>query len=358
MRLVQGFILQQMNAPPLVSICVPTYNGAQYLRACLDSVLSQTLSDFEVLIVDDCSEDETLTTAKEYERQDKRIRLIKNERNLGLVGNWNCCIEFARGEWIKFVFQDDWLEPDCLAKMIAATHEGDLFVACSRKFFFEPQTTPEVQDFYLNNKCLIDSLYAGKNKLSALEFADLAVERIGANLVGEPTVTLLHKSVFERFGAFNENLIMSCDLEYWTRIGINTGVRFVPEELAVFRVHGQATSATNRRDRQYRMKVLDNLGIWHDVATHPTYAPLRAAAERHTPPIPLKQMMIRKAHVARVIARHFDKRSEFTQGSLMSEWQSFVTHYPQLRVGGLGHLYWCARNRSTYKQAQRRIALA
>lgn len=340
-----------------VSICIPTYNGAQYLEACLDSALSQTHKDIEILVVDDGSTDATFEILRRYAASDQRIRLVRNEHNLGLVGNWNRCVELARGEWIKFVFQDDLIEPDCLAKMTAATQEGDLFVACNRSFSFESQTTTDVQDFYLNNKRLIDKLYAGKNKLSALEFADLAVERIGANLVGEPTVTLLHKSVFERFGAFNENLIMSCDLEYWTRIGIHTGVRFVPEELAVFRVHGQATSATNRRDRQYRMKVLDNLAIWHDVATHPTYAPLRAAAERHTPPIPLKQMMLSKAHVARVIAQHFDKRSEFTQESLMSEWQSFVTHYPQLRVGGLGHLYWCARNRSTYKNAQTRIAL-
>lgn len=341
-----------------VSICIPTYNGARYLEACLDSVLNQTYSDFEILVVDDGSTDTTFEILERYSASNQRIRLVRNKNNLGLVSNWNRCIELAQGEWIKFVFQDDMLEPDCLAKMIAATQEGDLFVACARRFDFEPQTTPEVQAFYLNNKHLVDNLYAGKKKLSALEFADLAVERIGANLVGEPTVTLLHKSVFERFGTFNEHLIMSCDLEYWTRIGIHTGIRFVPEELAVFRVHGQATSATNRRDRQYRMKVLDNLAIWHDAATHPTYAPLRAAAERHTPPIPLKQMMLNKAHVARVIAQHFDKRSESSHGVLMSEWRSFVNHYPQLRVGGLGHLYWCARNRSAYKKAQTRIALS
>jgi glycosyltransferase involved in cell wall biosynthesis len=345
-----------MNTSPLISVCIPTFNGAPHLKACLDSVLSQTLADFEVLIVDDCSTDETLAIAAEYAGRDARFRLVKNERNLGLVGNWNRCIELAQGEWIKFVFQDDMLEPECLERMIAARQAGDLFVACARRFEFEPQTPPDVQAFYLDNKQLVDNFYAGKSALSAQAFADLAVERIGANLVGEPTVTLLHKSVFERFGAFNEHLIMSCDLEYWVRVGIHTGIRFVPEDLAVFRVHGQATSATNRRDRQYRMKVLDNLAIWHDAATHPTYAPLRAAAERHVPPIPLKHMMLNKAHVARVIAQHFDKHNESTYG-LMGEWRSFVNLYPQLRVGGLGHLYWCARNRSVCKNAQIRIAL-
>lgn len=341
----------------MVSICIPTYNGAQYLEACLDSVLIQTYIDIEILLVDDGSTDATVEILERYAASDQRIRLVRNEHNFGLVGNWNRCIELAHGEWIKFVFQDDLLEPDCLAKMVAARQVGDLFVACGRKFDFEPQTTPEVREFYLIHKRFIDDLYAGKQFLSALEFADLAVDRIGSNLVGEPTVTLLHRSVFERFGLFNENLIMSCDLEYWTRIGIHTGIRFVPEDLAVFRVHGQATSATNRRDRQYRMNVLDSLAIWHDVATQSIYAPLRAAAERHTPPIPLKHLMTNKAHVARAIAQHFDKHSKSTHGELMNEWDSFVSLYPKLKVGGLGHLYWCARNQSEYKSAQSRLAL-
>ena len=104
---------------PIVSICIPTYNGAKYLRECLDTVLSQTFTDFEVLLVDDQSSDETLSIAQEYAAKDTRIYVKQNEQNLGLVGNWNCCIELAQGEWIKFVFQDDLIAPECLEKMLA-----------------------------------------------------------------------------------------------------------------------------------------------------------------------------------------------------------------------------------------------
>lgn len=335
-----------------VSICIPTYNGAQYLVACLDSVLGQTYKNIEILVVDDQSTDTTFEILERYAARDQRIQLIRNERNLGLVENWNRCVELATGEWIKFLFQDDLLEPTCLAKMIASIQEGDLFVACGRKFSFETHTTEKTKEFYHDHKKLINQIYANKHKLTPLEFSDMAVERIGANLIGEPTVTLIHKSVFDRFGPFNKHLIMSCDLEYWIRIGIHTGVRFIPEELAVFRVHSQATSATNRRDRQYRMKILDSLSIWHDTATHPVYAPMRAAAARHSPPISLEQVMTNKAHCARVIAKHYDKHNESDRDALTQEWESFVKLYPRFKVSGLRHIFWSVCEKTAYKAAK------
>lgn len=93
-----------------VSICIPTYNGARYLEACLDSVLSQTYKNIEILVVDDGSTDATLKILGRYVASDQRIRLVRNvvvsnEHNLGLVGNWNHCIELSQDEWIKFVYR-------------------------------------------------------------------------------------------------------------------------------------------------------------------------------------------------------------------------------------------------------------
>lgn len=337
----------------MISVCIPTYNGARYIEACLTSVIGQTYDDFEILVVDDRSTDGTFELLSRFAARETRIRLYGNSRNLGLVANWNRCVELAGREWIKFVFQDDLLHSSCLERMATAVDDCDRFIACSRTFQFDATPAPQLRDFYLRNKQLIDNLYTGTERVTAEKFSELVVDRIGANLVGEPTVTMLHRSVFEQFGGFNESLIMSCDLEYWTRIGIHTGLRFIPEELAVFRVHNQAASATNRRDRQYRMNVLDNLAILHDIVTQPVYEPLRRAAALHAPPIPLDRMLRDGAHVARVIAEQFDS----IDLPLMDEWKRFMSHYPGLKVGGLGHLYWCARNRSICKMAEKRMAL-
>ena len=110
---------------PKVSICIPTYNGERYIEKTLNSVLLQTYDDFEVIIVDDQSSDNTWEILTQYAAQDGRIHLFKNEHNLGLVGNWNRCIELAQGEWIKFVFQDDIIRNDCLELMMNGANNNE-----------------------------------------------------------------------------------------------------------------------------------------------------------------------------------------------------------------------------------------
>src|SRR5438552_10457927 len=138
----------QFVRSPLVSICIPTYNGREYLKECLDSVRAQSFKDFEVVICDDQSSDGTLDFARELAKGDKRCRFIQNPSRFGLVGNWNNCIALSRGEWIKFVFQDDLLLPNCLERMVTVANGGpSRFVACRRDFRFEANTTPETRAF-------------------------------------------------------------------------------------------------------------------------------------------------------------------------------------------------------------------
>ena len=99
-----------------VSICIPVYNGSAYLDTCIESAIKQTYSDFEIIIVDDQSTDNSLSVIKKWQEKYDKIRLYINEKNQGLTGNWNTCMNHASGEWIKFLFQDDYLKEDCLEK--------------------------------------------------------------------------------------------------------------------------------------------------------------------------------------------------------------------------------------------------
>jgi glycosyltransferase involved in cell wall biosynthesis len=92
---------------PKVSFVIPCYNLAHLLPQCIDSILSQTYSDFEILIMNDRSPDDTARVAKSY--QDKRVKHIENESNLGHLRNYNKGIEMSRGQYIWLISADDYL---------------------------------------------------------------------------------------------------------------------------------------------------------------------------------------------------------------------------------------------------------
>ncbi len=312
---------------PIVSVCIPTYNGAQFLHECIDSILSQNFHDFELLIVDDRSSDNTVDIASEYAAKDSRIKVVINSQNLGLVGNWNRCLEIANGEWIKFVFQDDLLAPECLEKMMAATVVGTPIIYCDRNFIFEPQTPEATQKEYLSHLS-VQHVFGETVEISASQYAEIALKNIGINFVGEPTSMMFHRSVFDRFGSFNPHLIMICDFEFYTRIAIHTGIVRVPEQLSSFRVHGKAASAVSKDNRFYRGWVLDKLIFIHDLANNIAYAPLRDVAKQSQPEIDIFEMFDVHALSAWKIARRERYFAEESAGLPESELAKTIEFYP------------------------------
>lgn len=111
---------------PKVSVLVPVYNREKYIVECVDSILKQGFSDFEIVIVDNRSTDNTWTICQELSRKDKRIKIFQNSSNVGPVLNWMRCVEEARGSYSKIVFSDDLLLEDCLEKMYSACTDDDV----------------------------------------------------------------------------------------------------------------------------------------------------------------------------------------------------------------------------------------
>ena len=257
-----------------ISVCIPTYNGQKYLKETLDSVFIQTYKDFEIVIVDDQSTDDTYALALEYAQKDNRIRLFRNETNLGLVGNWNRCVEIAQGEWIKFVFQDDLITHDCLEKMMASVKDDDTIIFCSRNFIFDDTIPESKKQWFLNHAQLITDLFLNLSHISPETYSEIVLQNIGLNIVGEPTVVMLHRSAFHRFGLFDPNLIQLVDHEYWTRIATNVGITYIPEVLATFRVHANATTTRNYQFGNYRADCIDTNIILNNIVFHPIYLPL------------------------------------------------------------------------------------
>ena len=111
---------------PLVSILVPVYNRESLVGPCLQSACEQTVSDCEIVVVDNASTDGTLAVCQKLAAQDQRIRVLSNSSNLGPVRNWHRCIAEARGTYGKILFSDDLMAPDYLAKTIPFLKQDDV----------------------------------------------------------------------------------------------------------------------------------------------------------------------------------------------------------------------------------------
>jgi glycosyltransferase involved in cell wall biosynthesis len=105
---------------PLISVLITSYNRQAFIAEAIESVLISTFSNFELIIVDDNSNDDTFTIAEKYATNDKRIRLFKNQKNLGQFGNRNKAASYATGKYLKYVDSDDIIYPYSLKMMVDA----------------------------------------------------------------------------------------------------------------------------------------------------------------------------------------------------------------------------------------------
>jgi glycosyltransferase involved in cell wall biosynthesis len=234
---------------PLVSICIPIYNGDKYLKEALLSAVNQTYSNIEIIISDDNSKDNSLSIAKELLAESTIKFEIINHHPNGIGANWNNSIKKANGKYIKLLFQDDVLDIDCVEKMVfLAEQETNVgMVFCKRKFIYD---NTEVNRNWLEKYKILhnswgfsinEKIYPGTKFLKSLFLYEQPL-----NKIGEPTATLILKECFDKVGYFNELLTQALDLEYYFRIMTKYSVGFVDEELIFFRLHEDQQTSKNQ----------------------------------------------------------------------------------------------------------------
>ena len=118
------------NSTPRVSIGLPVYNGEQFLKEALDSILAQTFEDFEVIISDNASTDSTKEICQAYVAKDSRIRYFRNETNIGAAKNFNRTFELSSGEYFKWAAHDDAYVPTFLEKCVSVLDQSPSVVLC------------------------------------------------------------------------------------------------------------------------------------------------------------------------------------------------------------------------------------
>ncbi len=223
----------QNMSNPKVSVLVPVYNGEKYLRECLDSILAQDYASVEILVADDGSNDGSAALLADYAARDPRIRWWKNRRNLGLVENWNCLLQEARGEYIKFVFQDDkLLSTLAVSEMAQALDDqpGVTLVACASYVIDALSQVLEKRDYFR----------AGIS--NGGQIVVRCLEQPG-NLIGEPSVVMFRRS--HATDGFDPQYRQIVDLEFFFRLLEQGDLWYIRKPLAAFRRHPNQETVKN-----------------------------------------------------------------------------------------------------------------
>jgi len=253
----------------LVSICIPTYNGEEFIAEAMASAINQTYRPLEIIVSDDNSQDKTIEIIESFKNKtDIEISIYKHVP-LGIGANWNNCVKQAKGEFIKFLFQDDLLAPTCIEEMLQPffKYKNMGLSFCRRNIIYDKNNIKHqkwVSNYgnlhkYWNN---LQSFQRGKTLLH-----DPGLLNFSQNKVGEPVAVLLRKKVFRKVGYFNLSLKQALDCEYWYRVFTKFNVAFINKELVSFRLHPKQATAVNAKTKTmdyaiYPRSIYSNC-FWH-----------------------------------------------------------------------------------------------
>ena len=257
-----------------ISICVPVYNGADWLSEALDSALDQTRSDFELLIVDNGSTDDSLAIVQSYAGRDDRVRIEHSDETVSAIANHNRCVDLARGSLVKFLHHDDTLRADCVARMAAVFEEEPTvgLVFSRRDVVLDDPDDPAARAWAEAYGTLHDGFGELELVNGGAGLLDRWLPTFGgtdfANWVAEPSATMLRKEAVRRAGGFNLAVWQSFDIDLWLRVMAVSDVGFIDEPLVRFRHHTLSLSARTSRSHE---DWLDRLWLFESLLASPGF---------------------------------------------------------------------------------------
>ena len=222
-----------MNSMPEVSIILPTYNGAKFIERALTSITAQTFEDFELIVVDDCSTDETNSILQKYESRDSRLRVIRNSNNLRLPASLNIGHKRAKGKFITWTSDDNILKPEFLFELVNKLKEKKVDIIFS--------------DFEIINENDEFIRFFKAGPVEILPFCN----PIGASF-------LYKKEVFE-YLEYNETLHGIEDYDFWMRAVLKFKFSHSTNPVYKYRVHSNSLTATIAADIQQNLNFENNL---------------------------------------------------------------------------------------------------
>ena len=223
-----------MNCNKLVSIVLPVYNGSDHISESVNSILRQTYQNWELIIVDDCSTDNTSEIIENFAKSDSRIHVLHNEQNLKLPMTLNVGFAEAKGDYFTWTSDDNMYRLNAIERMIDALEENsgvDLVYA----------------DYTVVNDAWETISEVKKAEPSEIRFY---------NMVG--ACFMYRSGLARKVGHYDPETFLAEDYDYWLRCYKFTDFLHIQEDLYIYRCHDKSLSATKRKDVAYQNQyVLD-----------------------------------------------------------------------------------------------------
>ena len=288
---------------PNVSVCIPVYRGERFLAETMRSVLDQTHHDFELVVIDNASDDGSAEIARAFTFLDKRVRVVTNPVTLPAPDNWREAVRRRRAPLVKLLCADDLLHPRCLELQVAALQaDPTVAVVAARRHMIDER-----------GRALVRS--RGLSRLTGIRTGVEVARRImhtGANPVGEPGGVLFRRAHYDAVGGWRRERRFAMDLDLWVRLLDHGYFLGLPQALAAFRVNGQSLSADNEAGVYAHQKaIMDELVA----APHLQVRPWDHAVGRVTAPA---GRLRRRAlfHLSRRATRRHRERREHRAGAV------------------------------------------
>ncbi len=258
---------------PKISVIVPNYNHARFLRQRIDTILAQTFQDFELILLDDCSTDDSRSILSAY-ASDPRARLDFNSANSGSVfKQWNKGVRLARGEYIWIAESDDYADDRLLARLVALLDADSklAFAYCrSRRV-----TTDGIFEGFADSHMTILDTYRWTADYSADGEEECRNYFVCHNPVPNASGVVFRKTIYEQAGGADDSLRLCGDWKLWTAMALRGRIAYVGEPLNYFRFH---SSSQRTKTSQMNLDVLEHLNVIRWVLTQVT--PANAVRER------------------------------------------------------------------------------
>jgi glycosyltransferase involved in cell wall biosynthesis len=236
---------------PKFSVIIPLFNKAEYVRATLNSVLSQLFTDFELLIVNDCSTDKSLEVVKQFE--DKRIKILHHKKNSGLSASRNTGIKNASGEIITFIDADDLWKPDFLSSINQLSikfPDCDIFGTDYEEKIGNKTAFPQKN---------LDAIYRENKMLKIPDFFEASL----FNPIYCYTCVAFSINVFEKIGLFNTEIDYGEDVDFNIRVNTQFSLAYFCKSCAIYNlgVPNQITGSGIKNKRLLDFKKFDQLAL-------------------------------------------------------------------------------------------------